>query len=82
MRCCAGFFMGDSLSDPEDLLIPFSSTNLPGVCHSCRFAGTVTILLVRVHPTPGTGTDPNSSGERRGEVALVANPQTRAISIG
>jgi hypothetical protein len=24
MRCCAGFFMRNSLSDPEDLLIPFS----------------------------------------------------------
>jgi hypothetical protein len=26
MRCCAGFFMGNSLSDPEDLLIPFAGT--------------------------------------------------------
>jgi hypothetical protein len=32
-----------------------------------------------VHSTPGTGTDPNSSGERRSEVALVGEP---AISIG
>jgi hypothetical protein len=23
MRCCVGFFMGNSLSDPGDLLIPF-----------------------------------------------------------
>jgi hypothetical protein len=23
MRCCAGVFMGNSLSDPKDLLIPF-----------------------------------------------------------
>jgi hypothetical protein len=23
MGCCDGFFMGNSLSDPEDLLIPF-----------------------------------------------------------
>jgi hypothetical protein len=27
MRCCDGFFMGNSLSDPKDLLIPFLSTN-------------------------------------------------------
>ena len=28
MRCCDGFFMGNSFSDPKDLLIPFPSTNL------------------------------------------------------
>jgi hypothetical protein len=28
-----------------------------------------------VHPTPGAGTDPNSSDERRGEVALVGEPE-------
>jgi hypothetical protein len=27
MRCCAVFFMGNSLSDPKDLLIPFIVTN-------------------------------------------------------
>jgi hypothetical protein len=27
MRCCAGFFMGNSLSDLEDLLIPFVGTD-------------------------------------------------------
>src|SRR5271155_2613988 len=27
MRCCAGFFMGNSLSDPEDLLILFIGSN-------------------------------------------------------
>jgi hypothetical protein len=29
MGCCNGFFMGNSLSDPQDLLIPFIVTN-PG----------------------------------------------------
>jgi hypothetical protein len=28
IRCCAAFFMGNSLSDPKDLLIPFIVTNL------------------------------------------------------
>ena len=28
MSCCAGFFMGNSLSYPKDLLIPFVITNL------------------------------------------------------
>ena len=28
MRCCDGFFMGNSLSDSKDLLIPFIGTNL------------------------------------------------------
>jgi hypothetical protein len=28
MGCCDGFFMGNSLSDPEDLLIPFVVTDL------------------------------------------------------
>ncbi len=28
MRCCVGFFMGNSLSDPKDLLIPFVGTDL------------------------------------------------------
>jgi hypothetical protein len=27
MRCCNGFFMGNSLSDSKDLLIPFVGTN-------------------------------------------------------
>jgi hypothetical protein len=27
MGCCDGFFMGNSLSDPKDLLIPFIGTN-------------------------------------------------------
>jgi hypothetical protein len=27
MSCCDGFFMGNSLSDPKDLLIPFIGTN-------------------------------------------------------
>ena len=33
MRCCADFFMGNSLSDPQDLLIPFlvNLTALPNV---------------------------------------------------
>jgi len=28
MRCCVGFFMGNSLSDPEDLLIPLNTVSL------------------------------------------------------
>ncbi len=28
MRRCAGFFMGNTVSDPKDLLTPFPSTNL------------------------------------------------------
>jgi hypothetical protein len=27
MRCCAGFFMGSGLFDPEDLLIPCINTD-------------------------------------------------------
>jgi hypothetical protein len=27
MRCCDGFFMGNSLSDSKDLLIPFIGTD-------------------------------------------------------
>jgi hypothetical protein len=30
MRCCTVFFMGNSLSDPKDLLIPFIVTNTVG----------------------------------------------------
>jgi hypothetical protein len=30
MRCGAGFFMGNSLSDPKDLLIPFVGTDRTG----------------------------------------------------
>src|SRR5664280_1479905 len=61
----------------------FSSTNLPGVCHSCRLAGTVTILLgtpcIRRQAPGLTPTVPVKGGVKW---LWSANPQTRAISIG
>jgi hypothetical protein len=35
MRCCDGFFMGNSLSDSKDLLSPFIGTNPEALVPSC-----------------------------------------------
>jgi hypothetical protein len=45
MRCCVVFFMGNSLSLPENLLIPFVINNQPKMRHAKFFE--ISIELVR-----------------------------------
>jgi hypothetical protein len=41
MRRCDGFFMGNSLSDPKDLLIPFIDTDTHNLFDRCRDSAAV-----------------------------------------